>query len=158
MDISKLGKSRILKWAIIGLAELALVAVVFRAGMIVGFSKANFSFRWGENYHELFGGPRGGMMGGAFGPNGPIGQFGKDEFSPGHNVIGEILNITSSTIFVKGVDNVEKSIKVLNDTVIIKRRTNQKIEDLKIGDNIIVIGSPSTTGQIEAKFIRVFNQ
>lgn len=161
-------KSKALKWVIFGFFELALLAVVFRAGMVVGFSKADYNFRWGEQYHNIFGSPndgfmggrgiRGGMMSGAFGPGGPVGQFGKDDFSPGHSVVGEILNINSSTIFVNGVDNVEKSIRVLSDTAIIKRRTIQNIKDLKVGDKIVVIGSPSSTGQIEAKFIRVFEK
>jgi hypothetical protein len=163
MDTNKLVKSKTLKWVIIGFAELALIMIVFRTGMMVGFSKANYNFRWGEQYQNMFGGPRegwlggrGGMMSGAFGPNGPMGQFGKDAYSPGHNVVGGIININSSTIIVQGTDNVEKSIMVLGDTAIIKRRTNLKIADLKVGDKIIAIGSPSTTGQIEAKFIRVF--
>ena len=34
-------------------------------------------------------------------------------------------------------------------------RDEIKISDLKIGDFIVVIGSPNTDGQVEAKFIRL---
>jgi hypothetical protein len=166
MDTNKFVKSKTLKWLILGCAELALIAIVFRTGMIVGFSKANYNFRWGAEYHNMFGGPRdgwfgarggrGGMMGGAFELNSPIGQFGKDGFSPGHNVFGTIINISSSTIIVKGSDNVEKSLLISTGTTIRRGRSDIKISDLKENEKIVALGSPSSTGQIETKFIRVF--
>jgi hypothetical protein len=32
-----------------------------------------------------------------------------------------------------------------------------KKDDLKVGDQVVIIGSPNEQGQIEAKLIRIFN-
>ncbi|MFA6105636.1 MAG: hypothetical protein WC725_03535 [Patescibacteria group bacterium] len=154
MDTNQQIKSKMLKWVIFGIAELALVAIVFRTGMMVGFAKANFNFSWGEQYHNMFGGPRGGWIGGRGGMMG--GAFDRDDFSPGHNVVGSVIKVSSSTIIVKGADNTEKLLSISEGTTIRKGGTNIKISELKENDRIVAIGSPSTTGQIEASFIRVF--
>ena len=52
-----------LKWIIIGVAIFVVIVLIFGAGMFVGGMKARFSYRWAENYHENFGGPRGGFLG-----------------------------------------------------------------------------------------------
>ena len=35
------------------------------------------------------------------------------------------------------------------------QRKNLKLSELKIGDNIVVIGDPNDKGQIQAEFVRV---
>jgi hypothetical protein len=162
MDTNKLINSKGLKWLIIVVAEIALLTCVFRAGMAVGFSKANFNYRWGENYHRLFGGPESGwmMQGFGYGGRGGGGMMGGPGgyFSPSHNVVGTVIKVTTSTIIVKGADNVEQSLLVTPQTTIRSGREMIRLEDIKENDQIVGLGSPSTTGQVEIKFLRVFNQ
>src|SRR3989338_4980905 len=53
----------VLKWVIIGLAGFVILVLVFGAGVKVGTLKARYSYRWADNYHKNFAGPRGGFLG-----------------------------------------------------------------------------------------------
>lgn len=57
---------------------------------------------------------------------------------------------------VKGRDDVEKTVLVSNKTKISNRRETVKTSELKVDDQIVIIGSPDEQGQIEAKLIRLF--
>ncbi|MDD5626122.1 MAG: hypothetical protein PHG83_03080 [Patescibacteria group bacterium] len=133
---------QIITWSI---AAIILFLLIFNLGMIVGFRKANFSYKWGENYHQNFAGPRGGFFR----------DFGGRDFIEPHGVFGQIIKIEGSTLIIKSPDNVEKTVIVKDDTVIERFRETIKLADLKIDDQIVVIGEPNTSGQIEAKFIRI---
>ena len=139
-------KSKLFLVAIAVLAELIILLGVFRLGTLVGFRKANFSDRWGQHYHEMFGSRR---------PPGPR-EFLRDDYVSGSGVVGEVLSVASGTLMVKGKDNIEKSVTINAMTTIQKNRETIQPADIKPADQIMVIGSPSTTGQIEAKFIRIF--
>ena len=52
-------------------------------------------------------------------------------------------------------DNTEKVILIKSDTKIQKMKADIQTTDLSMNDFIVVIGSPDSQGQIEAKFIRV---
>lgn len=149
--VSKKSHRDLLKWIIIGIVIFVYSIFVFGAGLFVGGMKANFSYRWAENYHRNFGGPESGFM---FDirmspPNG--------EFIQGHGVFGEIIQIKDSDFVINGQDNVEKVVILNKDTTItIGRRTITK-SDLKVGEQVVVIGSPNEQGQIEARLIRVFD-
>ena len=150
MNIDQITKSKYLKYILLGILELILLLGVFRLGMVVGFRKANFSFGWGENYRQNFGEPPHGFPGGFMPPNGK-------DLIDAHGTGGTILKTDSNVLVIKGNDNVEKNILMTDKTIIRKQRDTISIVDLKTGDDIMVIGSPNNKGQIEAKFIRVFN-
>lgn len=137
----------VLKWVIIGLAGFIIICLVLGVGVWIGAEKAKFSYRWAENYNKNFGGPRSGFMA-------DLRRFPTGDFIEGHGTFGEIIKIDSDLV-VKGRGDVEKIIVVSSETVIQKGRDAIKKEGLKIGDNIVVIGSPNESGQIEAKLIRV---
>lgn len=149
MNIDKLFQSKMFKIILLVLVELIMLLVVFRAGMIVGFEKANFSYKWGENYHKNFAGPRDGFMR-DIRDGGPRGM----DFIDSHGTVGEIIKIENDIIVVKGKDNVEKSILIKGDTSIVRFKDTIKIMDLKIGDIIVVLGDANNSGQIEAKLVR----
>lgn len=130
----------------IGVAIAALL--VFQAGVFVGFHKAGFSYRWGEDYYRVFGGHRKAFMGM---PRGF--EFG--EFASPHGSVGKILNVTLPTIVIEGDDKVEKVVMIKDDTVIRRFRDTIKPVDLKPDDVVVIIGSPNDKSQIEAKLIRV---
>jgi len=141
------------KNTVIFLLIFIVLAVTFGLGTMVGYRKANFSYQWGENYHKNFGGPRSGFMG----RNIPgVGIMGEDFISP-HGLTGSIIKVEGNNVIVKGSDNVEKIILLSDKTVIRNGRQDIKASDLKVGDLIVTIGDPNSSGQIEAKLIRIFN-
>jgi hypothetical protein len=142
----------ILKWIIVGLFAIVVIVLAFGLGVFVGERKAKFSYLWAENYHRMFAGPKAGFLGSLRMP--PFPPF--DEFIEGHGTFGEIIKIEGNSLVAKGRENVEKVIVVTEKTVIKSGREDIKFSDLKIGDMIVIIGSPNDKGQIEAKLIRVF--
>jgi hypothetical protein len=144
----KLMKYDILKKIIIGLVGIVIIMLIFGIGIIVGEKKAGFSYRWAEEYHRNFAGPREGFFGNWR-------SFPRGDFIDANGVFGQIIKIDGPTILIKGDDNVEKIIIVKDDTIIQRLRDTLKINDLKIDDFIVVIGQPNDSGQIEAKFIRL---
>jgi hypothetical protein len=139
----------ILKWAIIGILSVLVIILIFGIGFFVGEKKAKFSYRWAEHYHQMFAGPRSGFLG-------HLRDFLRDEFIEAHGNVGEIIKIEGNNLIIKGRNNIEKVIVVSDKTVIKSGLRDIKISDLKIGDMIVIIGSPNAKGQIEAKLIRVF--
>ena len=143
----------ILKWIIVGLAGFAVLILVFGAGVKVGTMKAKYSYRWAENYHKNFGGPGGGFFS-------DWGNSPRGEFINAHGVFGEIIELTKvgldNALVIKGRDDVEKIIITTKDTVVKKGGETMK-DYLKVGDSVVIIGTPNDEGQIEAKLIRVFD-
>ncbi len=127
---------------------LALIfsLLLFRAGMIIGYQKALFSFHNGENYEQIFIGPK----------HGPGFTMQKDDLMNAHGTIGKIIqvNINGKTFVLRGTDQVERSVAVDDDTLIKRFRETIPLAQLMVDDNVIVIGSPEDSGVIEAKLIR----
>lgn len=127
------------------LAELLILVVVFQAGVFVGVRKATFSFSFGDNYHRMFGGPRGGLL---------RDLAGKDLIS-GHGVSGVVVRVDGTTIVMKDSDNMERAIVVQNGVPIKSGLGEVDIANLQSDERIVVIGEPGEEGQIDAKFVRV---
>lgn len=145
MDPNKIFQSKAFKIILWALGVFILVAVSFGAGMFVGFKKAGFSYKWGENYHRNFGGPKGGFAG----------DFMGRDLMNANGVVGQIIKIDGQTLVIKGQDNVEKIILLKADSVLREFMNTISQGDLKAGDFVVVIGEPNDQGQIEAKFIRI---
>ena len=137
---------------IVFIAIGALIALLFsfKIGVLVGYNKALYSYRWGENYHKNFAGPRGGFYG-DFSRN-----FKNKEFINPHGTFGSIIKIDTDTLIIKGKDDTEKTVLISEKTTIRSRRKTLKASELTIDDRVVIIGSPDEQGQIKAKFIRVF--
>ena len=144
--IKKIFETKKFEKVVLVVGILILVLVIFQAGVFVGFHKASFSNRWGENYRETFGGRRGGMMGMMWRDN---------DYSTAHGAVGKIIKLELPKIMVIGPDNIEKIVVIGSDTTILSFRNNINTTDLKIGDYIVTIGSPNSLGEIEAKLIRL---
>jgi hypothetical protein len=142
----------VLKWVIIGIAGFVIVALIFGVGMFVGGMKAKFSYRWAESYHKNFAGPRGGFLGDWW----QLPLFPGD-FIESHGAFGEIIQINDSDFVIKGQSDLEKIIILKENTILEKGRMAIKKDDLKVSDQVVIIGSPNEQGQIEARLIRVFN-
>lgn len=141
MNLTELVQTARLRPWLAATAVILVLIVVFAAGVLVGYQKAQFSYRWGENYYRNIVGP----------PSAPFGQ----PFLAAHDSQGQILQINNNQLVVKGTDGVEKNIIVGSQTTIRKGTSTIKISDLHDNDNIIAIGDPTSQGQLAAKFIRV---
>lgn len=130
------------------LGVLTITFFVFQAGMTVGFRRVSFGRDWGNNYAVNFGSPHMGpqMMGGRFGGN----------FPNANGAIGKIIKVELPNIIVLDEkDNIEKIILINEKTEIRKLRDSISQNELKVDDHIIVIGVPNSSGQIEARLIRL---
>lgn len=84
MDYNKIFQSKLFKLFLLGIGIFILLLLGFKLGMVVGFGKARFSYRWGENYHQNFAGPRGGFF---------EDFYDNKDFIEAHGVFGEIIKI-----------------------------------------------------------------
>lgn len=149
MKIENFFQSNIFKGIILSIAGLIILSFVFSLGVFVGAKRADFSFKWAEEYHRNFGGPQKGFFGEFMGPN--------NGFANANGSFGQIIKIDNNILTVKDLDgdNSEKTILVSDKTIIIYLKKNIKLADLKTGDNIVTIGNPNNNGQIQADLIRV---
>jgi hypothetical protein len=126
----------------VGVVLLMLVA--FKAGEMVQSQKADFAYSWSQNYYPNFVGRT------ATGP-GPDGGS-----MMAHGVFGPIISIDSPGLVVQDMNgNTEKDIMTSTDTVIRDLNSDIPFGDLEVNEQIVVIGSPDNSGQIEARLIRV---
>lgn len=147
MNLPNFFQSKAFKGALFGIGAFIILLLVFQLGVYVGFRKARFSFSWGDNYHQAFGGPRGGFLR----------DFEGKDFISGHGTAGTIAKIDGNNLIIKGQDGVEKIIAITENTSLVKGKTDIKLSDLKVDDRVVIIGSPKDDGSIEAKIIRIFD-
>ena len=151
MKFKEFVQTKIFKIIVRIVIGLVVCLLVFAAGVSVGSRKANFSYKWGENYHRNFGGPKGGFLR----------EFRGEGFVEGHGTAGQIIKIDSLTststpsLVIKGAQEAEKVVLLKNDTVINRLKETIKSGDLKVDDYVVIIGKPNDAGQIEAKLIRI---
>lgn len=140
-------QSKLFTGTLIVIGSLIVLLLVFRTGMYVGARKATFSYRWGENYHRMFGGPRHGFFQ----------EFAGEDFAPGGGTVGTIISIDTGSLIIKTPEGIEKTVTVNDQATIRRGRDTLKISDLTVDERIVVIGTPQDNGTVEAKFIRVFD-
>ena len=144
--VNKFIESRNFKRIIYAFGIFFILFFVFQAGMIVGFKKASFRHDWGSNYEKNFG------------PYRSIPKFIKDNFSEtpnAHGAIGKIIKVDLPDIVVLDKDQTEKSIVIDDNTTIIEMTDKVNKESLAVDKFVVVIGNPNSSGQIEAKLIRI---
>ncbi len=129
------------RWVVVGISVLIGAMLIFQAVVFGGYHKAEFSYRWGDNYFRGFGRPHGGMM--------------MRGFTEGNGVAGTIVKIALPELVVDGVDHVEKTVTIVPDTAIRHFREEAASSTLKVGDFIVALGSPDAQSRIEARFIRI---
>ncbi|OGH91913.1 MAG: hypothetical protein A2534_00265 [Candidatus Magasanikbacteria bacterium RIFOXYD2_FULL_39_9] len=145
---TKLVGTKIIKVSLIVFGLLIAVMAIFWAGMMTGFRKARFSYQWDKNYNVLFTRGPGHKM-----P--PMGDVRGREFMDANSAFGLVIGVNSSTLIIKGDDDIEKSIFITNQTVIRRGPETIGAGDIKSDDRVVILGVPSSTGQIEARLIRL---
>ncbi|MCX6735173.1 MAG: DUF5666 domain-containing protein [Candidatus Peregrinibacteria bacterium] len=148
-EIKSFLESRKFKYITGAVGTVIVLLLIFQAGVMFGFHRANFGYRWSESYGDNFF-PRP-MMGGG----GMMGGFNNRDYMMSHGAFGEILKIDGSMITVKGRYEAEKNVLIDKDTVFESDEIEVKATDLKVGDDIFVIGAPNEAGQVLAKVIRI---
>ncbi|MBI3632362.1 MAG: hypothetical protein HY225_02850 [Candidatus Vogelbacteria bacterium] len=148
MNLKELFKKIKTRVSLYILAGIIAALLIFRAGMSVGFHQASFSYHFGDRYYQSFGRMRGGNFRG-------LGE----EFGDTYGTSGKIIKITLPKIIIESQDNSEKVVTVedstTTSTIIRSQRDSIKSSDLRVGDNIIVLGSPDDNAEINARLIRV---
>jgi hypothetical protein len=140
-------ESKKIRTALWVLGSLIVLLVIFGLGISVGYDRANFGSHFEQNYyHDFYGGPATGSAQYAMGPA-PMAE---------HGIAGAVIDVTSSTISVEDSNNNEHSITVSSGTVIREDNATIGTGDIKIDDQVVVIGEPNAQGQVDARFIRVF--
>ncbi|MCX6763452.1 MAG: DUF5666 domain-containing protein [Candidatus Moranbacteria bacterium] len=145
-------KSKKFKIAAIAVGAIIVLLFTFSAGILVGFRKAHFSYKFGENYERNFIGQKS-----MNGPRGMIRDLQGRDFRNGHGITGDVISITDNSIAIKDQNGNENTVTTTDKTVIKSRGNDLKISDLKTGDKIVVLGKPGDNGTVQADLIRVFN-
>lgn len=144
-NLKEFSRSKTFQGTLVGLGVAIVALLIFQAGMLVGYRKAAFSYRMGDNYYRAFGdrGPRPFQI--------PL----RGGFSEAYSAIGKVMSINLPTFVVTGPDEVEKVILISESTQIRRFDRTIKASDLKVGDFTVTLGSPNDDSQIEAKLIRI---
>ncbi len=141
MKTEETKKSKIVKWAIIGIAVFIACLGILRVGIMIGYQKAEFAGDFGNNFERNFLGPKRGMRS-------------MMSLPVDHGAVGSIVSLNLPQ-FVVADDGLEKIITVGTSTIIRSLREDIEGSELNIGDFVVVLGNPNQDGKIEAKLIRV---
>ncbi|MFA5744688.1 MAG: hypothetical protein WC887_00510 [Candidatus Paceibacterota bacterium] len=136
------------KGVLVGIFISIIILLIFQAGIAIGERKASFACHFGDNFERNFKDPQGG----SFMQKGFSGMAG---MPGGHGAVGKIVSITLPFVVVAGPDNLEKTVVFTTGTEIREFRTIIPASKLTVGDFIVVLGTPNTEGQIEAKLVRL---
>jgi len=130
-------------WA---LGALLIALVIFAAGMMVGYRKAEFSFQWQTHYADMFGGEAS-----------PFAITGDtDDNAPtSHGAFGQVVAVDMPTVTVKGPREAEKVIVIGPETAIRRFRGPATSTDIVVGESVVAIGEPDSQGRIMASLIRI---
>ncbi len=138
-------QSKTLRTIIYVVGAMLLLLVVFKAGEMVESQRADFAYRWSQNYYPNFVGEPYSRMG-----------FGGNDFMTAHGVFGPIISIDAPSLVVQDANsNVEKDVITSTRTSIVEFNSSIPFSNLGVNEQVIVIGSPDSSGQIQARLIRV---
>lgn len=143
MDLKNIDKSKAVRMSIFCVVCVIILVVVFQAGVFVGFKKASFLYHSGDNYYRAFGKHPQSMMDG-------------DDLPASYGAAGKIVKVNLPEIIIADRGNMEKTIILRDNTMIMQFREAASPSDIKQDDFAVVIGSPNSKSQIEAKLIRLF--
>lgn len=127
------------------IAILIIVLGIFQAGIFVGYRKAAFSYSLGDRYYRAF------DHNNQKGPN----PFDDKELLGGNGAVGAIIRVNLPTFVVSTPDNVEKIVRINDATLIRQFKDTASTTNLQVGQHVVVLGSPNTQAEIEAKLIRL---
>ena len=145
-DVETRHPHKIFKPLILTLIAVIILLAVYQAGVFVGYRKATYSFRWSQNYHQMFAGP----------PQGFIGDVQGQAFMDAHGIFGPVLRADPTDLIIQDKDQMEKVIHIDPTTSIIRLHDIVSATSIQTNDRVVIIGQPDDRGEIDAKLIRVF--
>lgn len=144
MHIQEYIRSQSFKGVLIGFCLAIIALLIFQAGIAMGYRKASFAYRFGDNYYRAFDERPG-----------KFSVFLHNDKMAAHGAAGKVMSIDLPTFVVAGPDNIEKVVLIQDDTLIRRFDAEVTPEELKVDDFTVVLGEPNENSQIEAKLIRV---
>lgn len=144
MSIKEYLKSSNFKGILVGLCLAIVILIIFETGVAFGYHRANFRNHFGDNFNKNFVEPQ-------------FREFPNNMMKPSSfsfNCIGPILAINGEKIIVSDQDKLEKTVIINKETRIREFQSEIKPADLRVGDQIIIIGQPNSKAEIEARLIR----
>jgi len=130
---SKKSTSQWQRYALLALVSVGALGTIFGAGFFVG--------RWSARANLSSASPLRRIIA-----------------TGGHGAIGAVSQIEGTTITIQTRDGATQIIMTDSQTRVerdLVKPTKLALRDLKVGDQIIVVGAPNAQGQIKAKLIRV---
>ena len=127
------------------LGTLFVLCVTLQFGIFIGYHKASFARDWGDGYKRNFGMER---------PESFKGMMG-NRLPTAYGASGKVLSINLPTFIVEDVNGTEKTIYVSTSTLIKSAMQDTPASTIAVDATVMVIGEPTTNGQIEAKLIRI---
>jgi len=139
-------KSRSFLALIFTIIIVGVIVAAFAFGMDVGYQRARISYAWGEQYTNVFGGPRGGF----------IRDMTGREYIEAHGEVGSILKTDGNTLILSGRDGAEREVIIGPETVTRLFHDDVPATSLRVGQTIVVVGVPDeANGSLAAQLIRV---
>lgn len=127
---------------LVGIGCVIIAVFIFEAGVAVGFHKAAYTGHWEENYDRNFGTAVFMGVPGAGMPN-------------PHGANGRIIDLALPTFVIAGGSGPERIIVTNDDTIVRDGNKSLAPTDLSIGEYVVVLGSPTDDGTVDATLIRI---
>jgi hypothetical protein len=145
------------KTILYGLFGMLAVLAVFQVGVLVGYRKASYSYRWTDNYHKMFAGPaRGFAFEKRLRPPPPMRR--ERGFMDAHGMFGVVLKADPDALIIEDKDGMEKTVILTPRTVVRDRDLDIRHDQIPTDAQVVIIGRPTGRGEVEAKLIRVIPQ
>lgn len=144
MNVEYILKSKSLRVALFLVGGLFLSVLVFHAGQVVGFRKAELSL---------------GLLGGR-GVYGYVDrqflhEFAEREIVNSHGVSGVVVSVAEPFFIIQSNAGLEREVLVSGDTIIRRGPSVITLSDMQPTNRVVVLGSTEDTGALAAKFIRI---
>ncbi len=144
-DLKAFVQSKSFQWVLVGVVGAVVVLLIFQAGLLVGYRKASFAYRFGDNYYRAF----------EHRPPSPFNMPIQTDFISAHGGAGKVISVSLPTFVIAGPDEREQVVLVTDETLLRRFDTEILASDIKVDDFTVVLGAPNESSQIEAKFIRI---
>ncbi|PIZ99448.1 MAG: hypothetical protein COX77_01530 [Candidatus Komeilibacteria bacterium CG_4_10_14_0_2_um_filter_37_10] len=157
MNWEKISKSKFFTVSIYVLVLVVVMLIVFEAGFWIGARKSGFTKQWSENYHRNFGSQRNDRWGSERGDFMMVagGRMMDPDFINAGGAMGQIIKIQDQSIIIRDRQEIEKVVLVNDQTTIKLFRDTLDLNNLKVDDQVVVIGESNNQGQITARLIRI---
>ncbi|MES2409769.1 MAG: hypothetical protein V4509_05740 [Patescibacteria group bacterium] len=142
--MSQVSKSKYFNQSLIAIGLVIWTGLILQLGMFIGYQKASYFFKYGDNYYKNLRGGRPMPMG-----------LNDDDLPRSHGAIGRVIQVTLPTFIVEDEDGMEKIISTNDRTIVRNVEMLASTSKISQNDMVVVVGSPNEKSEIEAKLIRI---